>query len=439
VSGRKRLSLLWAVGLWAGLLAGIVVAWSPRYWAVSVAIASISIVAVCRLAAGLFNNERLFDVRETESRNRVRIWQTALVALIGAWGLLQIAFRTTVLPQSTLDSASVWGLSAGAFFLGSWLLRDRDSRKVFLKLMLWSLTALAVIAMLQFYSTPLRVFGIFPAGETVVGTFLSANQFAALMELAAPMALWYTLGRNPMTGILCYAMILAATITAASRAGVILLCAELMVFLGIVLIAQRREARAIVSIFAGLAVLAAVVSIIAGTDKMRARFADRNPYEVRRELFTSTLKLIAERPWFGSGMGTWRAVYPHVATFDMALLANEAHNDWAQWTSDGGIPFLLLMGALAIGLARSAIRSIWGLGTLSVMLHAWVDYPLREPALSFLWFALAGAVSQFEARNSEIGGSIHAFRRELSGSLPGSRTINPYIDRHHIDKHESPT
>jgi O-antigen ligase len=297
--------------------------------------------------------------------------------------------------------------------------------------MLWSLTALAVIAMLQFYSTPVRVFGIFPAGETVVGTFLSANQFAALMELAAPMALWYTLGRNPMTGILCYAMILAATITAASRAGVILLCAELMVFLALVLIARRRETKAIVSIFAGLALLAAAVSIIAGTDKIRVRFADRNPYEVRRELFDSTLKLIAERPWFGSGMGTWRAVYPHVATFDMALLANEAHNDWAQWTSDGGIPFLLLMGALAIGISRPAIQSIWGLGTLSVMLHAWVDYPLREPALSFLWFAIAGAVSQFEARNSEMFRGIHAFGRELSGSLPGSGTIYSYIDGHH--------
>jgi hypothetical protein len=171
------------VGLWAALLAGIVVAWSPRYWAVSVAIASISVVAVCRLAAGLFDNERSIDVRKIKSRNRGRLWQTALVALIGAWGLLQIAFRTTVLPQSTLDTAIVWGLSAVAFFLGSQLLRDRDSRRMFLNLMLWSLTALAVIAMLQFYSTPVRVFGIFPAGETVVGTFLSANRTFAVGQI----------------------------------------------------------------------------------------------------------------------------------------------------------------------------------------------------------------------------------------------------------------
>jgi O-antigen ligase len=114
------------------------------------------------------------------------------------------------------------------------------------------------------------------------------------------------------------------------------------------------------------------------------------------------LKLIAERPWFGYGMGTWRAVYPRAATFDMALLANEAHNDWAQWTSDGGIPFSLLILALVIGVAKPATRSIWGLGVLSVMVHSCFDYPIREPALSFLWFALAGAVSQFGAKIQRV-------------------------------------
>jgi O-antigen ligase len=403
MNGRQGFSLFGPVGLWAALLSGIVVAWSPRYWAVSVAITSISIAVVCWLVASWL----------IPSRNINLPHQTALVALIGAWGFLQIAFRTTLLPQLTLDSSVVWAVSAGAFVLGSQLLRNRSARKLFLELLLWSLTALAVIAMLQFYSTPVRVFGIFPAPDGVTGTFLSSNQFAALMEFAAPIALWYMLDRNPATGGLCYAMILAATITAASRAGVVLVCAELMVFLGMVLVARRREARVILSLFAGLALLVSVAATIAGTDKIRARFRDRNPYAVRRELFDSTLKLIAERPWSGSGMGTWRAVYPRTATFDMAVLANEAHNDWAQWTSDGGIPFLLLMAALVIWIAKPAVQSIWGLGVLSVMAHSCVDYPIREPALSFLWFALAGVVSQFDGRNSVLKGRIRADGRPV--------------------------
>jgi O-antigen ligase len=384
VSGRQGSPPLWAAGLWAALLSGILVAWSPRYWAVSVAITSLSIITVCWLI---------------RARNITFPQQTALVALIGAWGFLQMAFHTTLLPQLTLDSSIVWALGAGAFVLGAQMLRERASRHLFLELLLWSLTALGVIAMLQLYGTPGRVFGIFPAIGGVTGTLLSKNQFAALMELAAPISLWYMLDRNPLPGGLCYAMILAATFTAASRAGVILVCAELLVFLGVVLFTRRREAKAFLPIFAGLVMVVAMASIIAGTDQIMARFEDRNPYEVRRQLVDSTLKLIAERPWFGYGMGTWRAVYPRAATFDIALLANEAHNDWAQWTSDGGIPFLLLMAALVVWIAKPAIQSIWGLGVLSVMVHSYVDYPIREPALSFLWFALAGAVSQFDGKH----------------------------------------
>jgi O-antigen ligase len=393
VSSRQGPPVLWAVGLWAALLAGILVAWSPRYWAVSATITSVSILTVCWLI-------RARDIGLPR--------QTALVALMGMWGFLQLGLHTTLLPQLTLDNSVVWALDAGVFVLGAQILRDRAPRQLFLELLLWSLTALAVIAMLQAYGTPGRVFGIFPAIGGVTGTLLSKNQFAALMELAAPISLWYMLNRNPVPGGLCYAMILAATFTAASRAGVILVGAELIVFLGVALFTRRREAKTFLPLFAGLALLVAMASIIAGTEEITARFQDKNVYEVRGQLSDSTLRLIAERPWSGYGMGTWRAVYPRAATFDLALLANEAHNDWAQWTCDGGIPFLLLMAALVIRIAKPAVRSIWGLGILSVMAHSYVDYPIREPALSFLWFALAGAVSQFDGKRSGLVRRTHS-------------------------------
>jgi O-antigen ligase len=269
--------------------------------------------------------------------------------------------------------------------------------------------------MIQFYSTPVRVFGIFPAEPTVTGTFLSHNRFAALMELAAPIALWHMLERNAITGGFCITMILAATITAASRAGVILLGVELVAFLGLVVLARRREAKVIAFIFAGIAALVVVAAVVAGTDRIKARFEDdKDPFTVRRQLFYSTLKLIEARPWTGYGMGTWRTVYPQTATFDLNLIANDAHDDWAQWTSDGGIPFLFLMAALVIRIVKPAAQSIWGLGVLSVMAHSFVDFPLREPVLSFLWFTLAGAVSQFDGRRQ-----ISKLVRENSGGDGG--------------------
>jgi len=387
----------WAAGLWMVLLAGIVVAWSPRYWPASVAITGISILTICWIAFSL-----LVRLRDFESLSQPWSVQTVLVALIGAWGFLQMTFRTTLLPALTFDRSIILALSACAFVVGSHILRGRAPRELFLELLLWSATLLAFIAMVQFYSTPTRAFGIFPAEASVTGTFLSHNRFAALMELAAPIALWHMLERNAVTGGFCCAMILAATITSASRAGVILLGVELVAFLGFVLLTRRRKAKVIALFFAGLVALVIVASTVAGTDRIRARFEkDRDPFTIRRQLFYSTLKLIEQRPWTGYGMGTWRTVYPQTATFDLNLIANDAHNDWAQWTSDGGIPFLLLMAALVILIAKPAIQSIWGLGLLSIMVHSCVDFPLREPVLSFLWFALAGAVSRFGSVNSD--------------------------------------
>ncbi len=372
--------VLWAAGLWLALLAGICVAWSPRYWAVSVAI-----TGICTVMAGWM----IFSGKKVE-------WppQTPLLILIGAWGFLQMAFKTTELPGLTVGNAVVWAVGTAAFITAAQILRSRAALHVFLRFLLWSVTALAVAAMLQYYSMPVRVFGIFPAIQGVTGTFLSSNQFAALMELAAPVALCSMQEKNPLPGALCYAMILAGAITAGSRAGVTLIFSELLVFLGLVLYRRRLEAKTILLIFGGLALMVTTAAAIAGTDRIEAHFRDK-PYAIRRQLLDSTLQMIAERPWTGHGMGTWRAIYPHAATFDMALLANEAHNDWAQWTSDGGIPFLLLMAILVLWTARPAVQSVWGLGVLSVMAHSLVDYPIREPVLSFLWFALAGAVSQY--------------------------------------------
>ncbi|MDP9054764.1 MAG: O-antigen ligase family protein [Acidobacteriota bacterium] len=356
----------------------------------SAAISGISAVAICRIGVSW---RRGFEIQLPP--------QSIAVVLVAAWGFLQIALKTTVAPQLTMESALVWGMSGVAFLLGSQILRAQEARKFFLLLLLWSLTALAVIAMLQFYSTPVRVFGLFEAPESVVGTFIYRNQFAALMELAAPIALWYMVESNALAGGLAYAMILAAVITAASRAGFVLVCAELGVFLAMVGFSRRREARAILAVFAGVATLVTLAAIIAGTDRLQQRFEDKDPYVMRRELVQAVKVLTQERPWAGHGMGTWRTIYPHVAEFDAAMIANEAHNDLGQWAAEGGVPFLLTMLLLVAWIGLPAIRSIWGLGFLSVMAHSYVDFPLREPALCFLWFALAGAVTQEKRQSRE--------------------------------------
>ena len=81
---------------------------------------------------------------------------------------------------------------------------------------------------------------------------------------------------------------------------------------------------------------------------------------------------------------------------------NHAHNDWAEWASEGGIGFALMLVVLAVGGAVYARWNWWGIGVSGLFLHALVDFPMQKPALAILTFFLLGClVAQYsEQRRS---------------------------------------
>jgi O-antigen ligase len=141
------------------------------------------------------------------------------------------------------------------------------------------------------------------------------------------------------------------------------------------------------------AALSVVLAGVVGWQVTLQKFREPEPYRVRRELLFSSLAMTADRPWTGFGLGTWPAVYPAYARFDNGLAANHAHNDWAEWAAEGGLPFVALLAMLAIWSIRPALDSLWGLGVPAVFAHSLVDYPLREPALAVLLFLMLGALA----------------------------------------------
>ena len=101
-------------------------------------------------------------------------------------------------------------------------------------------------------------------------------------------------------------------------------------------------------------------------------------------------------------MGTWAAAYPAYARFDNGLTANHAHNDWAEWTVEGGLPVLGLLALLAVWSLPRAPQSLWSIGIPTVFLHSLVDYPLREPALAAVLFAMLGALAAQKGYSTDI-------------------------------------
>jgi O-antigen ligase len=111
------------------------------------------------------------------------------------------------------------------------------------------------------------------------------------------------------------------------------------------------------------------------------RFSSETFTGGRLQFAISTLHMIAAHPWIGWGLGCWPAVYPAFATFDPGPIVNQAHCDWLQWTAEGGLPVGIAMLSFALWAIRPAIRSIWGVGVIAILVHATFDYPFSRPAI----------------------------------------------------------
>ena len=252
-----------AIALGVALIAGILVAWTPRYWGICVAVASVSLVSVMWALL---------------ARRVTLPLQTILVVPLAGWGALQLATHQTLVRWPTMLASIEWIMGGACFVLGSQILDRRRNRMAFLDLMMWASAALAAAATLQIYATPGKLFGIIPVADSVVGTFFYKNQFAAMMELAAPIALWKVFEGEVVAGGLCYATMFAATLVSGSRAGVLLVSMEFLVFLVLMVARRRMPVKSIAAIVAVVLVLMAGAALVAGTEKIHSRFAERNPF-----------------------------------------------------------------------------------------------------------------------------------------------------------------
>ena len=130
------------------------------------------------------------------------------------------------------------------------------------------------------------------------------------------------------------------------------------------------------------------------------RFSEKDPWRYRREITASTLRLVADHPWRGYGLGTYPYVYPAYATFDIGAAVEHTHNQWLEWAAEGGIPLALFWLTLAVGMSVRAVRSVWGIGIVAAFLHALVDYPFVRCGLTAWDFALIGALSAEAVRKA---------------------------------------
>ena len=312
-------------------------------------------------------------------------WPLVPLSFAVLWGLIQLLTGRTVYAFDTANAIVAWLAFLAVFFLGLSLFHSPAIARWFRSAMLWFGFLVSILAILQSFTSAGRVFWLFPTPytELLMGPILSRNHYAAFIEVVLPIALYQALTRR--RGALLYAamaaVMYASVIASASRAGAVLATAELAAVPLLLWIRGGSEGATVRSAFLRMALLLAAFTAIVGPETVWTRFWTPDPYATRREFAVSSLHMVAAHPWSGTGLGTWSTAYPRYAIADFGAFANQAHSDWLQWAAEGGIPFALMLATLFLWSVRPAVRSVWGLGVVSVFLHATVDYPFSRPAL----------------------------------------------------------
>jgi O-antigen ligase len=228
-----------------------------------------------------------------------------------------------------------------------------------------------------------------------LGPFQNRNNFAAFVELLVPVALWqaFEARRDRIVYLAVAGFLVAAAVASGSRAGAAIVFLEVFAVFAVAWRQGKLPRGGLMRSAAWTFALAGLAILIAGWEVLWQRIQAGNLLLYRREIFASTVAMVAARPLSGFGPGTFQTVFPAYTTFDAGLVVNHAHNDWLEWAAEGGIPFALLLVSAAAWCIRPALRSIWGIGLLGVFLHACFDYPMQRLGVAGWVFVLIGALA----------------------------------------------
>ncbi len=263
--------------------------------------------------------------------------------------------------------------------------------------------------------------------QAISGTYINPNHFAGLMELCLPMALglimaghqqqrFYPNLKARLRGMLefllsrkillyLFAVIMFAGIfLSSSRGGIASLL--IAIVLGLVLfhfarpidVPQMRIGRVIVPL-----VILAVGWL--GVGNFIAKLESAGLGSDRGLIREATYPLIADYPIFGTGAGTFEWIFTLYKKNNLGrLVYDHAHNEYLELLSEQGLVGFLLMGLAILFMYWRIIKCLslrhnaqlrgilFGVvvGTLSLLIHAWVDFNFHIPANAAIFWCLIG-------------------------------------------------
>lgn len=313
---------------------------------------------------------------------------------------------------------------------------------------------LAVFGLTQSVTSPTKVYWFRELTQsTAFGPFINRHHFAGYMELtvAFPLGLLFAgaVDKEKRLLYLFVAMLMGiALIMTASRGGVISLVMEVM-FLVVISGFRRKEThrhrrsrkRSIwgsalgrTGLAVGLLVVLFLGVLFLGGDMSLSRLIDSvttdDPTTGRVHFWSVTMDMIKTYPILGTGLGAFSVIYTRFDTRNGVFRLEQAHNDYLQVLSDGGVIGAIIALAFVFLLFRAALRRMETkdefrrgvamaslAGCFGVLVHSFFDFTLHTTSNALLFVVLA-ALATLNGRVEQVS------KRRRQGSSETSETLS---------------
>lgn len=284
------------------------------------------------------------------------------------------------------------------------------------------------------------------SAAAVDGTYFNGNHFAALLEMALPLALGYAIvlfkgdrrrvasNADILRGYLLTAsavLILVGLMVSASKVALVSILCGLLAMTFLMLWPQLQGWMRWATI-AGIALglLAVLIALRSGESAgpfaaLVSKMFSESSITGQRPIWNSTLHLFQAYPVFGSGLGTYGTAILRYQTVVANRDFTHAHNDYLEILSELGSVGFLLLAAIAFFIFRNAIRAATGgpdrntrflaLGCVGAMtaiaVHSIADFNLYVPAnaLVVVWIAATVTILPAKSASAALGTSPKNF------------------------------
>jgi O-antigen ligase len=296
---------------------------------------------------------------------------------------------------------------------------------------------LAIFGLTQSFTSPDKVYWIreLPQAQAF-GPFINRHHFAGYMELALalPLGLVFTGAiekEKKFIYLFAAALMAIALIMTNSRGGIISLLAEILFLVATMGLGRRHKKKKSeehapriksAAMKAGLALALVIalfggVVLLGGEDALTRIVGSVNtddPTTGRAHFWGVTIDIIKTHPVIGTGLGAFGVVYTGYDSRNGMYRLEQAHNDYLQVLSDGGIVgavigLFFVVCLFRMGFTRRDSRDDFRRGVatgalagcFAVLIHSFFDFTLHTPANALLFLVLA-ALATINGRVEDV-------------------------------------